>query len=221
MLISIKTHNVWLSFFSVSCFFCVLSSSCKHALLSVMYRRGRIEKTKGWDLRYPMLAIAQSSQIVKSMCVCVCHGIHCRVSDRFLFVHKSHSVISSIFETIKQWRENGWLGNPWILICQHNEIERGRWWECAELEVAADVREEQTFFSLSTRLLSFTALPCGHDENNSLPEVCNCGKPGCDSQGDASCRSCISGKPATRENPRTSDRLCYDHTSRHGLLSNQ
>lgn len=47
--------------------------------------------------------------------------------------------------------------------------------------MAADVREEQTFFSL-TRLLTFTALPCGHDENNSLPVVCNCGKPECDSQ---------------------------------------
>lgn len=42
---------------------------------------------------------------------------------------------------------------------------------CAEWEVAVDVRKEQTFFSFSTRLLSFTGLPCGHDENNSLPEV--------------------------------------------------
>lgn len=89
--------------------------------------------------------------------------------------------------------------------------------------MAADVRKEQTFFFLpfSTRLLSFTALPCGHDENNSLPEVCNCSKPGCDSRAGASGGSCISGKPATRENPRASDRLCYDRTSRRGVLSNQ
>lgn len=65
--------------------------------------------------------------------------------------------------------------------------------------MAADVREEQTFFSFSTRLLSFTALPCGHDENISLPEVCNCSESGRDRRGDASCGSCVSGKPATRE----------------------
>lgn len=88
------------------------------------------------------------------MCVSVCHGIHCQVSDRFLFVHKLHPVISSIFKTIKQRRENGWLGNPWILICQQNENESGRWWKCAEWEVAADVREEQTFF--------FFILGCSH-----------------------------------------------------------
>lgn len=46
-----------------------------------------------------------------------------------------------------------------------------RWWKCAEWEVAADVHEEQTFFSFSTWLLSFTAIPCEHDENNLLPVV--------------------------------------------------
>lgn len=66
----------------------------------------------------------------------------------------------------------------------------------------ADVCEEQTFFSLSTWLISFNALPCGHDENNSLPAVCNCSKPAYNGQGDASCGRCISGKPATRENPQ-------------------
>lgn len=40
--------------------------------------------------------------------------------------------------------------------------------------MAADMREEYTFSSFSTRLLSFTALPCEHDENNPLPDVCNC-----------------------------------------------
>lgn len=78
---------------------------------------------EGVELKMAKLVIAHGSS---SLCVCQC--IHCQVSDRFLFVHKSYPVISSIFETIKQQRENGWFGNPWILICQHNEIERGRWW---------------------------------------------------------------------------------------------
>lgn len=76
------------------------------------------------------------------------------------------------------------------------------------------------FFFSFARLLSFTAFPCGHDENNSRPEVCNCSKLGCDSQEDASCGSIISGKPATRENPQASDRFCYDRTSRRDLFSN-
>lgn len=224
MLTSKKTHWWYSIQYALSplCEFCplpcALSGFLRHALLRKIYTEGRIEQDRGWDFSYPMLAIAYGSRIITSMC----HGIACQVSDRSLFVHKSHPVISSIFETIKQWRENGWFGNPWILICQHNEIEWGRWWKCAVWEVAADVRKEQTFFfSFSTRLLSFTALPCGHDGNNSLPAVCNCKKPGCDCQWDASCGSCISGKPATRENPQASDRLCYDHTSRRELVSNQ
>lgn len=40
----------------------VLSSSCINAMLSLMmkiiYEKGAIEKDKGWDFRYPMLAIA-------------------------------------------------------------------------------------------------------------------------------------------------------------------
>lgn len=91
--------------------------------------------------------------------VCVCHVTHCQVPDRFLFVQKLRPVISSIFETIKQWRENGWLGNPWILICQQNENGSGRWYKCAEWEVAADMLMEQTF--------SFTT-PCAERGSTTL-----------------------------------------------------
>lgn len=159
----------------------------------MIYRKGGIEKTKDWDLWYPV--VDHSSQIIKPMCVSVCHGIHCQVSDRFLFVHKLHPVISSIFKTIKQQRENGWLGNLWILICQQNENESGRR-KMEECRVGSGCRgawgTNFFFFLVHTRLLSFTALPCGHDENNLLPEVWNCSKSGCDSQGDAGCASCIS-----------------------------
>lgn len=114
-----------------------------------------LEATKIWNLYY---LLDQGSRIRELMRVSVCHGIHCQVSDRFLFVHKLRSVISSIFETIKQRRENGWLGNPWILICQQNENESGRWWKCAEWEVAADVGKEQTLI-----LFFFLFVPdCSH-----------------------------------------------------------
>lgn len=128
------------------------------------------------DKRRGICTIASTRDLVSdSLCVCVyvcvcfnecaCHAIHCQDFDRFLFVHKLLSVISSIFETIKQRRENGWLGNPWILICQQNESESGRWWKCAEWEVAADMSKEQTSSSSSSfghfrsRLFSSAACP--------------------------------------------------------------
>lgn len=108
----------------------------------------------------------QTACVCVYVCVCfnecACHAIHCQDFDRFLFVHKLLSVISSIFETIKQRRENGWLGNPWILICQQNENESGRWWKCAEWEVAADMSKEQTsssFGHFRSRLFSSAACP--------------------------------------------------------------
>lgn len=98
-----------------------MSSSCSESCTQ------STEQLGGYNLRYHMLAVAYSSQNHQIyVSVCVCQAIQCQVSDRFLFVHKLYPVISSIFETIKQWRENGWPGNPWILICQHNEIECGK-----------------------------------------------------------------------------------------------
>lgn len=102
-------------------------SSCDFLLLSRALIQEHITQTAAesaklkWTYTNPCWPPPMAAKQLSSMCVCV-SCTHCQVSDRFLFVHKSHSVISSIFKTIKQWRENGWLGNPWILICQHNEI---------------------------------------------------------------------------------------------------
>lgn len=116
------------------------------------------QKTR--NLYHPLDPGSSIRQLV-CMCLreCACHSIHCQDSDRFLFVHKLLSVISSIFETIKQRREDGWLGNQRILICQQNENESGRWYKCAEWEVAADMSKEQSFVFF---LLSFTTLPGVH-----------------------------------------------------------
>lgn len=155
-----------------------------------------------WNYKNLDYLLVQGSRMGELMRVSVCHGIHCQVSDRFLFVHKLRSLISSIFETIKQRRENGWLGNPWILICQQNENESGRWWKCAEWEVAADVGKEQTFilffFPFCTQPLSFTALPGGQNESDLLPEVWNCCKSEWNRQREATCVSCASFKYESR-----------------------
>lgn len=137
-----KHVRSWHRIFLLSTVICTCSLRVLFLLHMTSWQSG-LETTKIWNLYY---LLDQGSCIRELMCVSVCHGIHCQVSDRFLFVHKLRSVISSIFETIKQRRENGWLGNPWILICQQNENESGRWWKCAEWEVAADVGKEQTFF---------------------------------------------------------------------------
>jgi len=60
------------------------------------------------------------------MCVCVCEACACQGPDIILFVNKSHTVISSIFKTIKQWRKIGWLGNPQVLITHHGDGEQSR-----------------------------------------------------------------------------------------------
>lgn len=174
--------------------------------------------------------VSDSLCVLAGVCVCVraCRGIHCQDSDRFLFVHKLLLVISSIFETIKQRRENGWLGNPWILICQQNENESGRWWKCAEWEVTADMRKEQTFFffvlfvpDCSHLLLSQVhTMAC-----DLLPRVWNCSECEWKCQWD-SCARCTSNKykiwrQKKKKNPQASDRLCYDCTSGYGLHSSQ
>lgn len=188
-----KIPTLLVRIFLLSTVICTCSL-CVLVLLHMMSWQSGLEMMKTWNLYY---LSDQGSRIRELMSASVCHGIHCQVSDRFLFVHKLRSVISSIFEAIKQRRENGWLGNLWILICQQNENESGRWWKCAEWEVAADVGKEQTFiyfFSFCTRLLSFTALPGGHNENDLLPGVWNRCKSEWNHQREASCASCTSFK---------------------------
>lgn len=155
-----------------------------------MSRQSGLETTKIWNFYY---LLDQGSRIRELMRVSVCHAIHCQVSDRFLFVHKLLSVISSIFETIKQRRENGWLGNPWILICQQNENESGRWWKCAEWEVAADVGKEQTFIIIFLPDCSHL-LPSQVDTMRATYWVWNCCKSEWNRQREASCASCTSFK---------------------------
>lgn len=201
-------------------------------LLCVMSWRSGLEMTKDEEfVPSPGPGISyQTACAYLRVCVCVraCRGIHCQDSDRFLFVHKLLLVISSIFETIKQRRENGWLGNPWILICQQNENESGRWWKCAEWEVTADMRKEQTFFFLvlfvpdcSHLLLSQVhTMAC-----DLLPRVWNCSECEWKCQWD-SCARCTSNKykiwrQKKKKNPQASDRLCYDCTSGYGLHSSQ
>lgn len=165
--------------------------------MRVIYRKYTTPIDKDWHFSNPVLAKAH-----KSSSIFECIPGKWQFSDRLFCVHTSPLVISSIFKTIKQWREDRWLGNPWILIYQHNEIE-GWGGLCRTGSGCRNTLRTVFFF---TCLFSFTALPCGHDENKSLQEVCNCSKPGCVTQWDAICGRLISGKPATRENT-ASDRV--------------
>lgn len=201
-------------------------------LLCVMSWRSGLEMTKDEEfVPSPGPGISyQTACAYLRVCVCVraCRGIHCQDSDRFLFVHKLLLVISSIFETIKQRRENGWLGNPWILICQQNENESGRWWKCAEWEVTADMRKEQTFFFLS---FSFpTALIyCSPRCTQWHATYCHGFEIAANVNGNVSeivvhavlQISIKSGDKKKKKNPQASDRLCYDCTSGYGLHSSQ
>lgn len=62
------------------------------------------------------------------------------------------------------------------------------------------------FFSFSTSLLSFTAIPCEREQLTAS------GLSECDSQGDASCASCISGKLVARQ--KSMGFRLYDRTFR-------
>lgn len=159
--------------------------------------------------------------------MCLRHGILRQVSDSFLFVHKLRPVISSIFETIKQWRENGWLGNPWILICQHNEIERGG--EVMEVfRVGSGCRRAWGanffFFFFPLFLLGCSHLLPSHVD---MMRTTHCQRFVIATSLDATAREMPLAEAVFQvslppeENPQASDRLCYDHISRKGLLSNQ